>query len=144
MLCVMFVFVCNVFAADGIVPAGVNVSIRYQYQKLSAGNSSKNSRKDKEKWTSASVTLRDFLTEKAMIEEIRRRNPDCMVRILAADPGEDKVLVVRYKMLNKDNKWETHKTVLTNALTMSMAKNQILAKNQDAKVRILSMMKKNK
>lgn len=133
MLCVMFVFVCNVFAADGIVPAGVDISVQYQYKK-----------NDKKSWSTATAKLRDAVTEKAMIEALKLKNRDCTIRILAADPGEDKVLVVRYKMLNKDNKWETHKTVLTNALTMSMAKNQILAKNQDAKVRILSMRKKNK
>ena len=113
--------------------AGVDISVQYQYKK-----------NDKKSWSTATAQLRDAVTEKAMIEALKLKNRDCTIRILAADPGEDKVLVVRYKMLNKDNKWETHKTVLTNALTMSMAKNQIFAKNQDAKVRILSMREKKK
>ena len=136
----MLVLLCGctvLFADGGIVPQGVDITVSYQY------------RKPKEKkWQSGTVKLRDAVTEKAMLEELRRRNKDCIVRILAADAGADKVLTVRYKVFKNGKKGVNHTVVLTNALTQSMAKNQILAKNPDleetpgVRVRIAAMIKK--
>lgn len=116
-----------------IVPHDAKVDVSYQLQKHG-----------KTEWMSGRETLSGFVTESEMKKEIGRRNPKCHVRILAADPGPDKILDVRYKIMTENKKWENRQMTMTNALTYSMAKNQILAKNpgQNVKVRILSIKKK--
>ena len=62
--------------------------------------------------------------------------------ILSASYGKTIAHTVRYQMKRGNSAWTTGTVTLNNALTESMAKNQLKAKFPGASIRILSFVKK--
>ena len=75
-----------------------------------------------------------------MRNQLLRQHPGCEVRILAAKINQDIPVEVRYQLRKNNASWVSGTTVLRNALTESMARNQLAARYSDAEVRILSMV----
>ena len=74
-----------------------------------------------------------------MENQLLQRHPGYAVRILAAAAEKDVQVAVRYQMRRNNSAWTAGTTVLRNALTESMARNQIAARYPGSEVRILSM-----
>lgn len=91
-------------------------------------------------WTMYSTTLTDALTESMIRNQLLRRHPGYEVRVLAASEGRDVQASVRYQIRRNNSSWTTGTTTLRNALTESMARNQIAARYPGSEVRILSMV----
>ena len=91
-------------------------------------------------WTTYSTTLTDALTESMIRNQLRQRHPGYEVRVLAASSERDVQASVRYQIRRNNSSWTTGTTTLRNALTESMARNQIAAKYPGSEVRILSMV----
>ena len=91
-------------------------------------------------WTTYSTTLTDVLTESMIRNQLLQRHPGYEVRVLAASEGKDVQASVRYQIRRNNSSWTTATTALRNALTESMARNQIEAKYPGSEVRILSMV----
>lgn len=91
-------------------------------------------------WTTYSTTLTDALTESMIRNQLLQRHPGYEVRVLAASEGKDVQASVRYQIRRNNSSWTTGTTTLRNALTESMARNQIAAKYPGSEVRILSMV----
>jgi len=96
-------------------------------------------RPDSRSWTTYGTTLTDVLTESMIRNQLLRRHPGYVVRVLAASAERDVQVAVRYQIRRNNSSWTTASTVLRNALTESMAANQIAARYPGAEVRILSM-----
>ena len=91
-------------------------------------------------WTTYNTTLTDVLTESMIRNQLSQRHPGYIVRVLAASEGRDVQTSVRYQIRRNNSSWTTATTTLRNALTESMARNQIAARYPGAEVRILSMV----
>lgn len=120
-----------VMAGREIVPADVTVKVQYQL-KMDGYNS----------WTTTNASLRGAVTESMMISQLAARHPSGQIRILSASYGKTVVHTVRYQMKRGKSAWTNGSVTLNNALTESMARNQLKAKFPDATIRILSFVKK--
>ena len=109
-----------------------NETIRVQYQARRPGSSS---------WTVYSTTIRGALTESMIRNQLLKRHPGYEVRVLsAAADGRNVQASVQCQIRRGENSsWTTMTTTVTNALTESMAENQIAARYPGSEVRILSM-----
>ena len=120
-----------VMAGREIVPADVTVKVQYQL-KMDGYNS----------WTTTNASLRGAVTESMMISQLAARHPSGQIRILSASYGKTVVHTVRYQMKRGKSVWTNGTVTLNNALTESMARNQLKAKFPGATIRILSFVKK--
>ena len=120
-----------VMAGREIVPADVTVKVQYQL-KMDGYNS----------WTTTNASLRGAVTESMMISQLAARHPSGQIRILSASYGKTVVHTVRYQMKRGKSAWTNGSVTLNNALTESMARNQLKAKFPGATIRILSFVKK--
>ena len=91
-------------------------------------------------WTTYSTTLTDALTESMIRNQLSQRHPGYVVRVLSASSERDVQASVRYQIRRNNSSWTTATTTLRNALTESMARNQIAARYPGSEVRILSMV----
>lgn len=114
-----------------VVPADVTVQVRFQLK-------SANSRS----WSTATAALKGSVTESMMVNELSRRFPSREIRILAADCGKDVSVQVRYQISRDGKSWTGGTIVLTNALTESMMRNQLMQRFPNTQVRILSASRK--
>ena len=108
-----------------------HAKVRVQYQAKNPNSKS---------WTMYSTTLTDALTESMIRNQLRQRHPGYEVRVLSASEGKDVQASVRYQIRRNNSSWTTGTTTLRNALTESMARNQIAARYPGSVVRILSMV----
>ena len=120
-----------VMAGQEIVPADVTVKVQYQL-KMDGYNS----------WTTTNASLRGAVTESMMISQLAAKHPSGQIRILSASYGKTVVHTVRYQMKRGKSAWTNGTVTLNNALTESMARNQLKAKFPGATIRILSFVKK--
>ena len=120
-----------VMAGREIVPADVTVKVQYQL-KMDGYNS----------WTTTNASLRGAVTESMMIGQLAARHPNGQIRILSASYGKPVTHTVRYQMKRGKSAWTNGTVTLNNALTESMARNQLKAKFPGANIRILSFVKK--
>lgn len=118
-------------AGREIVPADVTVKVQYQL-KMDGYNS----------WTTTNASLRGAVTESMMISQLAAKHPSGQIRILSASYGKTVVHTVRYQMKRGKSAWTNGSVTLNNALTESMARNQLKAKFPGATIRILSFVKK--
>ena len=109
-----------------IVPSTVPVQVRYQIKSVN-GNS----------WSTNTATLKGSVSESMMVNELSRRHPNSKIRILAAACGKNIATVVRYQTSRDGKSWNTGSVTLNNALTESMARNQISQRIPNTQVRIL-------
>ena len=118
------------FAIDErpVVPAGIPVQVRFQ---LKSANSSS--------WSTSSATLKGSVSESMMVNELSRRYPNSQIRILAANCGKTVSVSVRYQISRNGKSWTTGTAALTNALTESMARNQLSQKYPNTEIRILGI-----
>ena len=121
----------SVQGADGYPVFRNHARVKVQYQAKNPNSKS---------WTTYSSALTDALTESMIRNQLLRRHPGYEVRILAASEGRDVQASVRYQIRRNNSSWTTGTTTLRNALTESMARNQIAAKYPGSEVRILSMV----
>ena len=91
-------------------------------------------------WTTYNTTLTDALTESMIRNQLSQRHPGYIVRVLSASEGREVQTSVRYQIRRNNSSWTTATTTLRNALTESMARNQIAARYPGSEVRILSMV----
>ena len=105
--------------------------VRVQYQMKNPNSRS---------WTTYSTTLTDALTESMIRNQLSQRHPGYVVRVLSASSERDVQVSVRYQIRRNNSSWTTATTILRNALTESMARNQIAARYPGSEVRILSMV----
>lgn len=120
-----------VMAGREIVPADVTVKVQYQL-KMDGYNS----------WTTTNASLRGAVTESMMIDQLAARHPNGQIRILSASYGKTVAHTVRYQMKRGNSAWTNGTVTLNNALTESMARNQLKAKFPGATIRIQSFVKK--
>lgn len=120
-----------VMAGREIVPADVTVKVQYQL-KMDGYNS----------WTTTNASLRGAVTESMMVGQLAARHPNGQIRILSASYGKTVAHTVRYQMKRGNSAWTNGTVTLNNALTESMARNQLKAKFPGATIRILSFVKK--
>ena len=99
-------------------------------------------RPDSKSWTSYSTTVTDARTESMIRNQLSQRHPGYVVRILAVSDGRNVQVSVRYQIRRNSPSWTTGATTLQNALSESMAENQISARYPGSEVRILSMVSK--
>lgn len=91
-------------------------------------------------WTTYSITLNDVRSESMIRNQLLQRHPGYLVRILSAATGGQNIRVkVRYQIRRNNSSWTTVSTSLWDAMTESMARNQIKARYPGSEVRILSM-----
>ena len=88
------------------------------------------------------VDMRGAVTESMMVGQLAARHPNGQIRILSAFYGKTIAHTVRYQMKRGNSAWTNGTVTLNNALTESMAKNQLKAKFPGATIRILSFVKK--
>lgn len=120
-----------VMAGWEIVPADVTVKVQYQL-KMDGYNS----------WTTTNASLRGAVTESMMVGQLAARHPNGQIRILSASCGKTVAHTVCYQMKRGKSAWTNGTVTLNNALTESMAGNQLKAKFPGAAIRILSFVKK--
>ena len=120
-----------VMAGREIVPADITVKVQYQL-KMDGYNS----------WTTTNASLRGAVTESMMLNQLAARHPNGQIRILSASYGKTVSHTVRYQMKRGNSAWTNGTVTLNNALTESMARNQLKAKFPGASIRILSFVKK--
>lgn len=128
------IFLSSIFpviAGQEIVPADVMVKVQYQL-KMDGYNS----------WTTTNASLRGAVTESMMIGQLAARHPNGQIRILSASYGKTVAYTVRYQMKKGSSAWTNGTITLDNALTESMARNQLKAKFPGTTIRILSFVKK--
>ena len=97
-------------------------------------------RPDMKSWSTFTTVLNNAATESMMENQLMQRHPGNIVRILAASTGAYIPVTVKCQIRRKNAPWTTMTTILNNALTESMARNQISAKYPETEVRILSMV----
>ncbi|MBR6470168.1 MAG: hypothetical protein IKS83_00095 [Victivallales bacterium] len=113
-----------------VVPSQASVYVQYQYQ--SAGSDT---------WTTSSTTLKGAVSESMMKNQISQRHPGKKIRILSAKvDGKTRRFSVRYQMRHGKGAWNTNTTILQDALTESMARNQLCMRHPGQQIRILSMV----
>ena len=110
-----------------VVPSGVPVQVRYQIKSVNSNS-----------WSTNTATLKGSVSESMMVNELSRRHPNSQIRILAAACEKNISTVVRYQISSNGKSWSAGIITLSNALTESMARNQILQKFPGKQVRILS------
>ena len=120
-----------VMAGQEIVPADVTVKVQYQL-KMDGYNS----------WTTTNASLRGAVTESMMVSQLAARHPNGQIRILSASYGKTVSHIVRYQMKRGKSAWTNGTVTLNNALTESMARNQLKAKFPGTTIRIPSFVKK--
>ena len=128
------IFLSSIFpvmAGLEIVPADVTLKVQYQL-KMDGYNS----------WTTTNASLRGAVTESMMLNQLAARHPNGQIRILSASYGKTVAHTVRYQMKRGKSAWTNGTVTLNNALTESMARNQLKAKFPGATIRILSFVKK--
>ena len=128
------IFLSSIFpviAGQEIVPADVTVKVQYQL-KMDGYNS----------WTTTNASLRGAVTESMMVSQLTARHPNGQIRILSASYGKTVSHIVRYQMKRGKSAWTNGTVTLNNALTESMARNQLKAKFPGTTIRILSFVKK--
>ena len=131
--------VCGIVLLLAVSPAGAeDFPIARNHSRVKVQYQAK--RPESKSWTTYSTTLTDALTESMIRNQLLRRHPGYVVRVLAASPEKDVQAAVRYQIRRNNSSWTTGATVLRNALTESMARNQIAARYPGAEVRILSMV----
>jgi hypothetical protein len=87
-----------------------------------------------------STTVKDVLSESMIRNQLMKRHPGYDVRVLSAsEDGKNVQVYVRCQIRRGSSSWSEMTTTLNNALTESMAENQIAARYPGAEVRILSM-----
>lgn len=108
-----------------------NIPVRVQYQiKRPAANS----------WTTINANLWGTVSESMMINALSLQHPGHSVRILAVYAGKIIRVKVRYQFKRWNSAWTTATATLTNAVTGSMARNQLLQRHPGTQVRILSII----
>lgn len=112
-----------------VVPADATVLVRFQ---IKSGNS--------KSWSTSTATMKGAVSESMMANEISRRYPNSEVRILSADYGKKISSSVRYQISRDGKTWSSGTVTLTNALTESMARNQVSQKFPNMQVRILGFV----
>ena len=133
----MLVFALVVTAAAGsyaaddrrIAPDNRTVYVQFQY-KTSGGS-----------WQTGTTSLRGSTSESMICNALASRYPDRRIRVLAVSDGKPVRYLVRYQISRDHKTWTSGSTVLQNALTQSMAANQISARNPGMYVRIVSMIR---
>ena len=131
MIAIFLSSIFPVMASREIVPADVTVKVQYQL-KMDGYNS----------WTTTNASLRGAVTESMMIGQLAARHPNGQICILSASYGKPVTHTVRYQMKRGKSAWTNGTVTLNNALTESMARNQLKAKFPGATIRILSFVKK--
>lgn len=131
MIAIFLGCISPVMAGREIVPADVTVKVQYQL-KLDGCNS----------WTTTNASLRGAVTESMMIGQLAARHPNGQIRILSTSYGKTVAHTVRYQMKKGSSAWTNGTVTLDNALTESMARNQLKAKFPGMTIRILSFVKK--
>ena len=121
----------SVGRADGYPICRNHARVKVQYQAKNPNSKS---------WTTYNTTLTDALTESMIRNQLLQRHPGYEVRVLAASERREVQASVRYQIRRNNSSWTTATTTLRNALTESMARNQIAAKYPGSEVRILSMV----
>ena len=111
-----------------------DATVRVQYQMKPEGGKT---------WTTVSTSLRGAVTEAMMANQLAARHPRAQIRILSAAGDRNVTHQVRYQMRQGNGPWTTSTTTLNNALTESMAGNQLRARFPAATIRILSFVKRN-
>ena len=107
-----------------------NVFIQYQYK--NAGSRA---------WISSNTTMRGATTESMMVNTLSVRHPQAEIRILAAIfAGRIVRASVRYQYRRENGAWITSSAIVLNALTESMARNQLSGRHPGMEIRILSMI----
>jgi len=118
-------------AADNYPIFRNNATVRVQYQAQRPGTTS---------WTMYSTTVKDVLSESMIRNQLMKRHPGYDIRVLSAsEDGKNVQVNVRCQIRRGSSSWSEMTTTLNNALTESMAENQIAARYPGAEVRILSM-----
>ena len=112
-----------------VVPADATVLVRFQ---IKSGNS--------KSWSTSTATMKGAVSESMMANEISRRYPNSEVRILSADYEKKISSPVRYQISRDGKTWSSGTVTLTNALTESMARNQVSQKFPNMQVRILGFV----
>lgn len=125
----VFLLHWNVFAGRPV--QGVNVKIKVQYQIKGPSSNS---------WSTNSATLNGVMKESMMVNQLRARHPRHSVRILSATDGRNIRTKVQYQIKRGKSSWTTSHATLLNAMTKSMAKNQLSQRHPGCQVRILSMI----
>ena len=115
-------------SARDIVRDDENVYVRFQVQ---SGNS----------WSGSSAVLRGSTSESMIRNELSRRYPNRKVRILSVRSGKSQRYLVRYQVSRDRKNWSTSSAVLFDAITESMARNQISQRHPGMQVRILSKVR---
>ena len=128
-LVITFATTLSMMAAREIVPPDASVTVQFQW-KRKGGNS----------WTTSSTILKGAVTESMMVNQLAARHPNSQIRILSASSGSAVSHSVQYQMKKGQAPWTTATTILNNALTVSMAKNQLQARYPGATIRILSFV----
>ena len=120
-----------IHAADNYPIFRNNATVRVQYQAQRPGTTS---------WTMYSTTVKDVLSESMIRNQLMKRHPGYDIRVLSAsEDGKNVQVNVRCQIRRGSSSWSEMTTTLNNALTESMAENQIAARYPGAEVRILSM-----
>ena len=112
-----------------VVSPTSSVYVQYQYQ--NAGSDT---------WTTSSTTLKGATSESMMKNQISQRHPGKKIRILSAKiDGKSQRVTVKYQYRHGNGSWNTNTTTLQDALTESMARNQLSVRHPGKQIRILSM-----
>ena len=129
--CLMLFLLSPLHAVDHSTIFPDRAHIRVQYQARRPGSAS---------WTMYSTTLTDALSESMLVNQLLKRHPGYEVRVLSASAdGKNVSASVRCQIRRGSSSWSEMTTTVNNALTESMAENQISARYPGAEVRILSM-----
>ena len=105
-------------------------SVNVQFQMMAPGGAG---------WSTGTTTLRGSATESMIRNALASRWPNHKIRILAVDTGNPVRHLVQFQVSRDRKMWNSGSTVLLNARTQSMAKNQIAARYPGMHVRILGM-----
>lgn len=130
-IAIFLVCIFPVMAGREIVPPDVTVKVQYQL-KMDGSNS----------WTTTNASLRGAVSESMMVNQLAARHPGGQIRILSASYGKPVAHIVRYQMKRGKSAGTNGTVTLNNALTESMARNQLKARFSGATIRILSFVKK--
>ena len=130
---ILSVLLYSVQGADEYPVFRNHARVKVQYQAKNPNSKS---------WTTYSTTSTDVLTESMIRNQLLQRHPGYEVRVLAASEEKDVQASVRYQIRRNNSSWTMGTTTLRNALTESMARNQIAARYPGSEVRILSMVLK--
>lgn len=141
--CIGIIVIISIFSAvlfPGNLPAMENgeivpaeSAVRVQYQWRGRGATA---------WSTSTSTLRGAVTESMMVNQLTAKHSGGEIRILSAAFGKTVTRTVRYQMKRGSAPWTTGTTTLNDALTASMAANQLRARYPGATIRILSFVRK--